>query len=407
MVVKSPVASTTRRSVLAAAGGAVAAWVMQAIGRPLAARATDGDIVHQGDFLTGETQTRLIASDDFAFVGEANGASGTGLFGVGPSAGVLGWGWGSPGVTGLSQPVLIFLSGPVANTGVYGVAHQDTTARGVLGRSTAGVGVQGEAVEDAGNNPGIWGTGVVGLSGPGPAAAQAKTGVYGYAAQDGNAVGVSGESVDGTGVKGMSTSGTGVFARSINETALFAFSDQSTGARAGSDIGIGVHGSSASPTRPAAVGQSTGSSTGVLGYSGLGNLPAAPAKTGVYGYAAQDASARGVTGRTTTGRGVNGLATSGTGGYFSATTGIALRAEGPVRFKTSGLATIAAGTKSVVVTPGLDLTAGTKILTTLQGNPGGSTVIQRVAVNTTANTFTIYLTANSVANVRVSWFAMN
>lgn len=57
------------------------------------------------------------------------------------------------------------------------------------------------------------------------------------------------------------------------------------------------------------------------GYSGGGSLPAAQAKTGVRGYARQDASATGVKGQSTLGRGVLGHATSGIGVLGQATTG--------------------------------------------------------------------------------------
>lgn len=43
---------------------------------------------------------------------------------------------------------------------------------------------------------------------------------------------------------------------------------------------------------------------------------------------------------------------------------------------------------------------------TLLGNPGGSTVVQRVAVNASADTFTIWLTANAANNTRVAWLAL-
>jgi hypothetical protein len=168
---------------------------------------------------------------------------------------------------------------------------------------------------------------------------------------------------------------------------------------------------------PAIRAAANGDSTGVQGYSGPGSPPAAPTKTGVYGYAAQDANARGVTGQTTAGRGINGLATtgrgvhgqatSGTGVYATATTGTALRAVGPVRFSSAGLATIPSGSKSVTVNPGLDITGSSKVLTTLQTNPGGTTTIQRIARNTVANTFTIWLTANAAANTIVAWFLIS
>ena len=37
--------------------------------------------------------------------------------------------------------------------------------------------------------------------------------------------------------------------------------------------------------------------------------------------------------------------------------------------------------------------------------PGGTTTVHRVSVNATANTFTIFLTANSTASVKVAWHA--
>jgi hypothetical protein len=212
----------------------------------------------------------------------------------------------------------------------------------------------------------------------------------------------------GTGVWGSSPAGNGVHGSSTSHVGVYGESTAGTGVYALSSGGVAIHAISASAAVPAMLSRSTGSSTGVHGVSGSGNFPVAPAKTGVHGYAVQDANARGVTGQTTAGRGINGIATTGVGGYFTATTGTALRAEGAVRFKTSGLATIAMGSRSVTVTPaGLDVTTSSKILALLQGDAGGSTVVQRVAVNATANTFTIYLTANSVRAVKVSWFVIS
>ena len=48
-----------------------------------------------------------------------------------------------------------------------------------------------------------------------------------------------------------------------------------------------------------------------------GHSAAPKAKTGVYGYAAQDSSARGVIGETTSGHGLHGIATTGYAGYFA------------------------------------------------------------------------------------------
>jgi len=139
-----------------------------------------------------------------------------------------------------------------------------------------------------------------------------------------------------------------------------------------------------------------------LSYLSNNAVPPTPANTGVYGYAAEDASARGVTGESTagygvsgiatTGRAVNGAAAAGVGVFASATTGLrvlqhvvdrdrhprpfrrpgraatstptgpkvgtALMVVGRARFLNCvGVATIAKGTKTVVVTPGLDLLA--------------------------------------------------
>jgi hypothetical protein len=156
----------------------------------------------------------------------------------------------------------------------------------------------------------------------------------------------------------------------------------------------------------AVYGQST-DYVGVAGRSfsaGAGVFGSSHFATGVHGVSDLY---HGVHGASPSGRGVHGFSSSGTGVWAESTTGTAFRAEGRVRFKTSGLATIAAGTKSVVVTPGIDLTTSAKILALLQGNPGGSTAVQRVAINATADTLTIYLTANSVSDVKVSWFVIS
>ena len=202
----------------------------------------------------------------------------------------------------------------------------------------------------------------------------------------------------GVGVSGESPSGVGVFGTSTS--------------------GIGVYCSNNSISMPAAAGQSWGNGTGVQGYSGSASRPAAPAKTGVYGYAGQDANARGVYGATTVGYGVYGVATTGTGvrgivtsagtgGFFatgSPSSGTGLRAQGRVRFDhAAGIATIASGASSVLVTPGTDLQTTSAVVATLMGNAGGSTTVKRVSLDSATNKFTIYLTANSTASVQVAW----
>jgi hypothetical protein len=177
----------------------------------------------------------------------------------------------------------------------------------------------------------------------------------------------------------------------------------------------------------AIAGRSFGGGTGVLGTADNAPVPAAKPKTGVYGQATQDSTSRGVWGyspaglgvygESSSGRAVQGVASSGigvraasssgTGCYATSTTGYALRTDGKVRLdKSSGVATIASGASSVAVTPGIDLTATSAVVATLNGSAGGSTVVKRVAINATTNAFTIYLTANSTAAVKVAWLVL-
>jgi hypothetical protein len=125
-----------------------------------------------------------------------------------------------------------------------------------------------------------------------------------------------------------------------------------------------------------------------------------PQGTGVYGYS-QATSGFAV--------GVQAITDSADGaGLYATGVGIALWAKGRVRLeKSSGKATIAAGTKSVVVTPGIDLTAATHIIATLNGSPGGTTTVQRVAINTVTDKFTIFLTANTINAVKVAWLVLS
>ena len=99
--------------------------------------------------------------------------------------------------------------------------------------------------------------------------------------------------------------------------ALWGDVPSGTGILGSSANGAGVGAIGGSSTRGALEGRSNGNATGVFGFSGSGNGPAVRAKTGVYGYAAQDSSALGVTGETTAGHGVHGIATTGYAGYFA------------------------------------------------------------------------------------------
>ena len=238
--------------------------------------------------------------------------------------------------------------------------------------------------------------------------------------------GVYGGSNSGTGVRGASASGVGVRGESGEQSGVYGSSGMTYGVRGESSYGFGVYGhsssaygvagNSSSATVPAVLGQSVGNYTGVFGFSGT-SLRAARAKTGVYGYAGQDTNShgvlgaspagQGVRGETTAGQGVEGVATSGTGVRAAATTGYALVTDGRVKLgKSAGVATIASAHSSITVTPGIDLTTTSAVIATLNGSAGGSTAVKRVAINTTTNAFTIYLTANSTVSVKVAWLLL-
>lgn len=138
---------------------------------------------------------------------------------------------------------------------------------------------------------------------------------------------IEGQSTSGTGIYGLSSSGSGVRGISTSGAAIWATSSVATGCFAQSTSGIGMYGTSGSSYAvygktnsgvvAATVGHGAGNSTGVQGYSGSAALVPPKPKTGVYGYADQDGSARGVIGATTSGHGVHGIATSGWAGYFA------------------------------------------------------------------------------------------
>jgi hypothetical protein len=278
--------------------------------------------------------------------------------------------------------------------GIGGIAALVASA---LGRPPTVRAADGEAVTVGGTFEGVTPTTITNHAAGGVAVAGHSD------APGGLGIGIYGES-PGRGVTGQTTVG-----RGVNGIAT---------------AGVGVFG-----------GSTTG--TGVQGFSGSDDTPAAPAKTAVFGYAAQDQLARGVTGQTTSGYGVSGNATTGTGvrgesttGYgvhgsatsgpgvigFSVTgtgmqaytsgikIGTALQTVGRVRFdKSVGIATIAAGRRSVKVTPGIDLLASSAVVATLMGSAGGTTAVRCVIVDIAKDTFTIYLTANATTKVGVAW----
>jgi hypothetical protein len=395
----------SRRAVLAASVGGAAALLAQALGRPLAADAANGDPVTVGGSFSGTAPTAITNSTGDAIQAINTSTTASGLFAhataaTGVTYGVFGRAnsVGGTGVFGVNYSA----------TGItYGVKGQADSPNGtaVRGSSTQGIGVYGasdSAIAVRGSSQssrGVYGSSAlhVGVEGLG-----AVAGVKGTSP---NGPGVSASSTQGPGVEAVSTSNAGVAARSSTGLGVYAFSDTMDGAWGyGDQTGV--------------VGWS-GNNTGVVGYSGTGPKPPTTLPdVGVFGFAVDSSSARGVFGQSTNGRGVQGqatsgygvrgLATSGTGLSGEASSGYALRTKGRVRFEQSaGKATIASGNVSVVVTPGIDLTSSTSIVATLNGNAGGSVAVKRVSIDTAANTFTIYLTANSTASVSVAWLVIS
>jgi len=117
----------------------------------------------------------------------------------------------------------------------------------------------------------------------------------------------SGVSSGGTGVLGQSNTSVGVYGNSGAGTAVYGLSNS----------GVSVWGDSSATNYPASLGRSYGNSTGVQGFSGIASIPAAPAKTGVYGSAAQDSASKGVWGSSPAGHGLHGSSSSGFAGYFA------------------------------------------------------------------------------------------
>jgi hypothetical protein len=299
-------------------------------------------------------------------------------------------------------------------TGATAITGQSADGTGVYGRTTTGA-VGAVVGRNENHRTGVFGFSS-GLSDSWPLV-PAKTGVYGYAAQDATASGVWGMSTSGRGVYGStSLGGVGVYGKSVGGTGIVG----------NSDTYIGVYANSGAVVGPAMAARAGGNSTGVLGYSGSGAVPVASAKTGVYGYAAQDATAigvrgvspagRGVQGEATSGFGVRGAATSGYGAYVTSTSGTAvyaaattsgyaLRTSGRVKVeKASGVATILGTKTSVVVTPGLDVTMSSFVLLTPKGSLGGRNLWY--TTDATANTFTIRVSSALTVNLAVGWLLL-
>jgi hypothetical protein len=283
-------APRSRRALLfGALGGAVAS--VAAFARPATTRAgSDGDVVLD-DTNTGSGTTEILAAGSNPAFKVTGG-------GVGIQAA------GGIGIDAAGDPALSAIS--AATSGVGAVGWSQGQGAGVLGFSSDGV-----------------------IASPTPSA---KTGVHGLSdAADAAAIGVLGHATSGVGVAAVAGAGTALTADAAAGHAIRGTSTASHGIRGRGQLD-GV------------IGESPGSRSGIVGYSGGGSAPAGPGKTGVYGEATQDTASRGVSGYTLAGQGVRGEATSGQGVQAIATTGNALKADA-----TTGLAILATSSLGTAV----------------------------------------------------------
>jgi hypothetical protein len=364
----------TRRALLAAALGAGVATVAAAMGRAAPVQAANGQTITVGSDLTGTSFTRITNTANSNDVIWGRSSTGRGIVGTSTSGeAVYGKSPDGVGVRGIST----------AGAGVWGNAQGN--GYGVYANS-----VGSDGVRASGGDRGVYAEGVVagvfGTSGAGP-------GVWGY--HGGAGEGVRGESAEGQGVSGLAlapaTEVYGVYGNTVSPAgrAMFGRSTAATG-------GTGVFGQADSPT-----------GVGVRGLAWDGDAATGKYGTGVLGFAGVHAKASFPAARSNTG--VYGFSPAGTGVLARSTTGYALRAEGRVKLDgCSGVAQIAAGQKSIVVVPGVNLIAqqpptGSAVVATLQGSAGGTTTVHRVTLDPAMNTFTIWLTANATQDVVVAW----
>lgn len=440
-------APRSRRSLLAAAGAGAAGIAAASLTRPVRTLAANGDSVKAGT-TTFATSPTTVAIDTGSFItlsvlnndpaadsvsalyAEVQGNHSNAVEGVAASA--------TGDVTGVRGTANSASGTGVAGTGgqrgVLGVTNHDN-GRGVLGVANVPGGIGVEAYVDAGqasvsmgvraevaNDGGIavvgiakdTATGILGFTGSTWPTFTPETGVMGYSAASAFSIGVYGLTVDGqgvagqasgsgTGVYGISDAGRGVYGISSSNNGVEGVSTSAAGVRGASIDGVGAFGHSnnshgvrgVASTGSGVLGESVDSS-GVRGESTHGN--------GVEGVANAGTGAQGLS---NSGIGVEGVSTSGIGVRASSTTGRAISAAGRVGFSSAGRGTIAKGARSKTVTSPVALTATSKVLVTLMGNPGGTTAVQRVAVNVTGKTITVYLTGTATAATPFAFFVID
>jgi hypothetical protein len=292
----------SRRNLLAASGAAaVTSVVAGALAHPMVADAANGDPVLLGQ-ANPETTTTTVSN--------GSGSDALSAVATGTGRGLEGRSTHGIGVNGRSGPAASALS--IKETGVHGITGS-AGGYGVVGENTSSDGI---AVGGLGGRVGVSGNGldfgVEGVAGP-----RGSAGVHGTSLGPGP--GVLGDSDEGIGVAGSSMRNTGVVGESQD--------------------GVGVHGGSS---------------------SGIGVL---------------------ATGKT------------------------ALRVDGHAVFSRSGILTVPAGHSSVAH-PVEGLTPRSMILVTLQEDLAGTWIRSAVPAPESSK-FTVHLNHSAPAHAKVAWLVID
>jgi hypothetical protein len=133
----------SRRALLAGTLGGAVALVAGALGRPLAARAADGDAIRVGHKVRGTGDTGITTTGDYGLYAVSSSVSGVGLSGFATATSGKTF-----GVNGRSDSP--------DGVGVFGAA---TSGAGVIGSAAAanGTGVTGQATATSGLTIGVFG----------------------------------------------------------------------------------------------------------------------------------------------------------------------------------------------------------------------------------------------------------
>ena len=87
-----------------------------------------------------------------------------------------------------------------------------------------------------------------------------------------------------------------------------------------------------------------------------------------------------------------------------AASGLALQAAGRAKFSTSGVASIPSGSTSLLVSPGVNVTASSFVLLTPKTNIGARALW--FTTDPAADTFTIRMSAAKTSTTRVAWLLL-